>query len=56
MTLQRRFLCGAALIVGILTVAAIASAQTTSTITGRVTDASGGVLPGVMITARNLET
>lgn len=56
MTLPRRFLCGGALIVGILTLATLASAQTASTITGRVTDASGAVLPGVTITARNLET
>jgi hypothetical protein len=34
----------------------VASAQTTSTITGRVGDASGAVLPGVLVTARNLET
>ena len=33
-----------------------ASAQTTSTITGRVIDESGAVLPGVAVTARNLDT
>jgi hypothetical protein len=33
-----------------------ASAQTTSTIAGRVVDASGAVLPGVSVTARNLDT
>jgi hypothetical protein len=33
-----------------------AAAQTTSTIAGTVTDASGGLLPGVAITARHAET
>jgi len=46
----------AVVLVGFLTLATLASAQTTSTITGRVTDASGAVLPVVTITARNLET
>jgi hypothetical protein len=39
-----------------LSLAAFASAQTTSTVTGHVTDASGAVLPGVAVTARNVET
>src|SRR5688572_21457359 len=33
-----------------------AAAQTTSTIAGRVTDQSGGVLPGVTVTVRDLGT
>jgi hypothetical protein len=49
-----RFLCIALPV--LLSHGAAASAQTTSTITGRVVDASGAVLPGVTITARNLET
>ena len=39
-----------------LSLAGNASAQTTSTLTGRVTDPSGAVLPGVTLTARNIET
>ena len=38
------------------TMAGLASAQTASTVTGRVTDALDAVLPGVMVTARSLET
>src|SRR5580704_11248288 len=32
-----------------------ASAQTTAAITGRVTDASGGIVPGAKITVRDVE-
>ena len=49
-----RFLCIALPV--LLSFSADLSAQTTSTITGRVIDASGAVLPGVTVTARNLET
>jgi hypothetical protein len=49
-----RFLCIALAL--LLSCGAAVSAQTTSTITGRVVDASGAVLPGVTVTARNLET
>ena len=49
-----RFLCIALPV--LLSCGAAVSAQTTSTITGRVVDASGAVLPGVTLTARNLET
>ena len=50
----RRALAAAALL---LLVGVVAAAQpTTSTITGRARDASGGALPGVRVTALHLET
>ena len=49
------FMLPAAIMVS-LALATVASAQTTSTLTGRVSDPSGGVLPGVTVLARNLET
>jgi hypothetical protein len=51
-----RFLRVAVLLPALVLIGDRASAQTTSTITGRVVDASGAVLPGVAVTARNLET
>src|SRR5258708_3804033 len=39
-----------------LALASLASAQTTSTLSGRASDASGAVLSGVSVIARNLET
>src|SRR5688572_1326868 len=60
MALRTSFLGGGTIVAvvcgGILALATVASAQTTSTITGRVDDASGAVLPGVMVTAKKLET
>jgi hypothetical protein len=43
-------------VVAFIALAGVAAAQTTSTITGRVVDGSGAVLPGVTVTARNLDT
>ena len=40
----------------LLALPALLSAQTTSTLAGRVEDASGGVLPGAIVTARNPDT
>src|SRR5213594_3188712 len=40
----------------LLCLAAAAPAQTTSTITGRIQDSTGGALAGVKVTARNMET
>src|SRR5262245_7650824 len=37
-------------------VSGLVSAQTTATISGTVSDETGGVLPGVTVTARNTET
>ena len=52
---MRRLIVGH-VIVCLLCGVALASAQTTATLTGSVTDASGGVLPGVEITIRREET
>src|SRR4029453_17081350 len=47
----------AALLVGLIAAAMPAAAQTTNgVISGIVTDAQGGVLPGVTVTGRNVET
>jgi Carboxypeptidase regulatory-like domain/TonB dependent receptor len=40
----------------VLSLVGVASAQTTSTIAGRVADSSGGVLTGVTVTARHVAT
>ena len=45
-----------AIALGLLLRAALAGAQTTSTITGRVLDSDGGVLPGAIVTVRHVET
>ncbi len=45
-----------AALAGVLSCAGLAAAQTTSTITGRVSDASGALLPGVTVSARNVDT
>ncbi|HEY0558629.1 MAG TPA: TonB-dependent receptor, partial [Thermoanaerobaculia bacterium] len=50
MTALRRWLLSAVLL---LTAAAMAAAQTTGTIVGRVTDEGGGTLPGVTVEARS---
>jgi hypothetical protein len=52
----RALLTGAFAIACLLSLVPAAGAQTTSTVTGRVTDASGALLPGVVVTARNVET
>ena len=47
----------ASLLVGLLAVAGVATAQvTTATIVGTVTDSSGAALPGTVVTARNADT
>jgi hypothetical protein len=47
----------AALLVGLIAAASPAAAQTTNgVISGIVSDAQGGVLPGVTVTGRNIET
>ncbi|HXE80925.1 MAG TPA: TonB-dependent receptor [Vicinamibacterales bacterium] len=46
----------AALLVVLASTAARAAGQTTSTLTGRVVDGSGGALPGALVTARHVET
>ena len=43
-------------LMGAVSLAVSAGAQTTSTMTGRATDQNGGVLPGVTVTVRNLGT
>src|SRR2546425_4000662 len=40
----------------VLLIAAAASAQTTGQISGTIRDTSGGVLPGVTVTVRNVNT
>ena len=52
----RALVTGAALLLLTLAVVAPAAAQGTADITGRIVDQSGGVLPGVTITATNLGT
>ena len=52
-------LCLARLLVAVLTVAGMCQlgwAQIASSITGRVEDSSGGAIPGVEVTVKNLET
>src|SRR6185503_1344856 len=51
MTLVRRWVSFGALLVTILALPASGFAQTEAVITGVVTDSSGGVLPGVTVTA-----
>ncbi len=46
----------AGVVILILGLAASSAAQGTGDIVGRVTDTSGGVLPGVTVTATNLAT
>jgi len=50
----RSFVCITALVVG-LPAAAAAQRTTTGTVTGRVVDSSGGVLPGVVVTLKSAE-
>jgi hypothetical protein len=45
-----------ALVLASIASSGVVAAQTTSTITGRVADSSGAVLPGVTVTARNIDT
>jgi hypothetical protein len=51
MTLVRRIVSISALLIAVLALPALAVAQTEAVITGVVTDSSGGVLPGVTVTA-----
>ena len=51
MTLVRRIVSIGALLIAVLALPALAVAQTEAVITGVVTDSSGGVLPGVTVTA-----
>src|SRR5262245_6971073 len=54
---MRKLLCLLGLLVSVVASPISLRAQTTyATITGTVTDASGAVLPGVRISARNVET
>jgi hypothetical protein len=54
---KTRFLTALAAIVMALALAPAAAAQVTSaTIVGTITDSSGGALPGVTVTARNVDT
>src|SRR5258706_12819647 len=51
MTLSKRIVLIGALLVSIVLLPALSFAQTEAIITGVVTDSSGGVLPGVTVTA-----
>jgi hypothetical protein len=52
-----RFLAALVAILMALPLASVANAQvTTATIVGTITDSSGGALPGVTVTARNVDT
>jgi len=54
---MRRLGIGAiALVVACLLAGSASAQQTTGNITGRVTDAQGGALPGVTVAARQVET
>ena len=49
-----RALC---VVIGVLAVAAVSAAQTvTGTLQGTVTDTGGGVLPGAIVTIKNVDT
>ena len=55
--LRGRFFMAASLCALLCALAPVAAfAQTTAQITGRVTDASGAVVPGVDVTLTNLDT
>ena len=48
---MRRFLCGVSAAVFVVLSTAVASAQTTGSINGTVTDNTGAMLPGVTVSA-----